>query len=120
MGFFEDTFIKAKDVFETVGEKGGELLSVQKLKIEAAKAESQLSKNYATLGRVVYSNLKSGCDAGDGCDALVQAIDDDFATLETVKRQIADQKGMVVCSDCGDSNPNDALYCAKCGARLRD
>lgn len=119
MGFFEDTFIKAKDVFETVGEKGGELISVQKLKIEAAKAESQISKNYATLGRVVYSNLKNGCAAGDGCDALVQAIDDDLAALETIQKKIADEKGLTFCPSCGDSNPNDAVYCSKCGAKLR-
>ncbi len=118
MGFIEDTFVKAKDVFTSVGEKGSELLSVQKLKIEAAKKESQLSKNYATLGRVVYSNLKNGCEAGDGCAALVQTIDDNLAALTAIRKQIADQKGMVLCPECGDSNPNDSVYCSKCGAKL--
>lgn len=120
MGFFEDTFVKAKDMFETVGDKGSEILSVQKLKIEAAKLNSQICKNFETLGRVVYCNIQNGCEADDGTEGLVDSIDTQESALEYINKKIADEKGLVVCEGCGANNPVDSLYCSKCGSALHE
>lgn len=118
MGFFEDSIVKAKDIINTAGEKGGEILSVQKLKIESAKIEAQIAKDFETLGRVVYSNVQSGVEPNDGISGIIETLTEKQAALASVNKKIADQKGFAICEACGKTNEIDAVFCSHCGASL--
>lgn len=50
MGFFEDSYVTAKEAFDAVGKKGSELLETQKLKINIAKLNSQITKDLRNTG----------------------------------------------------------------------
>ena len=118
MGILEETIVKAKDFAETVGEKGGELFNVQKMKIEAARINSQLSKEYEALGRVVYESIINKTDLADGTSTFVDEIAAKKSALADVNSKIAEQKGMAVCSECKTANAADAAFCSKCGKAI--
>lgn len=118
MGVFEDTIVKAKDVVDTAAKKSGDFISLQKLKIDAAKLNSLISKDYETLGRIVYSNMKSGAELDDGTDEIVASVKRHRAQLAELEKQISENKGTVLCADCGHANPSDCTFCGKCGTRL--
>lgn len=118
MGVFEDTIVKAKDVVDTAAKKSGDFISLQKLKIEASKLSSLISKDYETLGRVVFENLKSGVAAEDGTDETIAQLRRHRAQLCELEKQISENKGTVLCTECGYANPSDCTFCGKCGNRL--
>jgi len=118
MGILEETIVKAKDFAETVGEKGGEMFNIQKMKIEAAKINSQLSKEYEALGRFVYENIVNDTEPTEGTSDFVDEIAAKKSALSEVNAKIAYQKGMIVCAECHAANLADAVYCAKCGKHI--
>ena len=58
MGMFEDAVVKAKDVFDVASQKTCEVVSVQKMKICISRANAELKKEYAKLGKLCYESKK--------------------------------------------------------------
>lgn len=118
MGVLEDTVVKAKDVIDTVGKKSGDFISLQKLKIDVAKTNSLISKDFETLGRIVYTNMKNSAEPDDGTDEIVASIREHRKTLRELEKMISENKGTLLCAECGNTNPSEADFCSKCGSRL--
>ncbi len=118
MGLFENTIERARDVIDVAGKKGGEILNVQKLKLDAARLNSQISNDFESLGRLVYANLQDNIDPKEGINAIVDLITEKYAQLEVLDTKISESKGLKKCDYCGAENPIGSFYCAKCGNPL--
>lgn len=118
MGVIEETVVKARDVIDTVGKKSGDFISLQKLKIDSAKINSLISKDYETLGRIVYTNMKNEAELDDGIDEIVASIKNHKRELAELEKQISENKGTYLCSGCGYANASNADFCCKCGSKL--
>ena len=110
MGFFEEAIVKVKEVYDVAAKKTSEVVSVQKLKLKATQVNSQLSKDFETLGRLYYENVKES-DATPEYIELFDSIDSKFDELEQIENEI-------ICSNCGAKNVETAAFCNNCGAEL--
>lgn len=117
MGVLEDTVVKAKEVIDIAGKKADEVISMQKLKVSAARLHAQISKDYEALGRVVYHAKTSEADDA-GVAELLSALKEKHDQLNEIELKIAAAKGAVVCTSCRAVNSADAMYCSKCGHKL--
>lgn len=118
MSIFEDVLVNAKSAANVVGKKAGQLVDVSKLRISAADLNNELSKRFETLGRVVYNAQKNGTDASEAMQENMAAIEDLYEQLDAINQQLTALRNKSLCKQCGAENPQDALYCNYCGARL--
>lgn len=118
MGFFEEAVIKAKDLYDVAAKKTGEVVSVQKLKLKATQINSQLSKDFETLGRFYYETVKESGDEVTDFAEIIGAIDSKFDELDEIECQINEAKRTKTCSACGAKCAETASFCENCGQQL--
>ena len=116
MGKFEETVVKAKDIFDDSTKKIGEVWGVQKLKLKLASTNSELSKAYETLGRMVH---EAGADnVPEGAKETIEQIEALKAQIAELEEQIAVGQGKKLCKNCNTANPSTSDFCSKCGNKL--
>lgn len=71
MEFFENAVNKAKDVFDVVAAKTGEVVTTGKQKLDIATLENKLAKDFERLGRAYFETIKDNDE-----------IDDKFANIK--------------------------------------
>ncbi|MGN0173439.1 MAG: hypothetical protein ACI39F_03265 [Acutalibacteraceae bacterium] len=118
MGFFEDAVVKAKDAFDVAAKKTNEVVSLQKLKIKVSQVNSDLSKDFETLGRLYFESVKDSDEEVKDFKEIIESIEGRFTELEDLEAQIDAQKKNKVCKKCNFKNPEEAVFCAKCGEKL--
>ena len=118
MGVFEDVVSKAKTAADYATKKTGEIVEVTKLKINASEVEGKIKKELLELGKKVYSASKEETDCTEFVKEKADSIDKLHAELEEIHKNIAELRSEKICSACMTSNPQDAVYCQKCGAKL--
>ena len=118
VGLFEDVVINAKSAVSVVGKKAGEIVDISKLRITAADLNNEISKRFESLGRVIYDAKKTENDTSDLVTECISAIDDLYEQLDAVNEQIIALRKKTICRNCGAINPQDSVFCSKCGNRL--
>ncbi len=118
MGFFEEAVVKAKDLYDVAAKKTGEVVSVQKLKLKATQVNSQLSKDFETLGRLYYESAKESGEEVTDYAEIIGSIDAKFDELDSIECEINETKQTKVCSACGAKCADTASFCANCGQQL--
>ena len=118
MGLFEETAVKAKDAFDAVAKKTNEVIGIQKLKISAARVESQMSKDYEILGRMFFDEKADDEDLGEAYKTVIDGITESKEELAEINAQIDEQKRTRNCPNCGAKNPDTSKYCGECGEKL--
>lgn len=120
MTTFDDVVSKAKNVAETAGKKTSDFIEVTRLKIEAAEIEKDISSILEGLGRLIYDGRKQEQDVTSLVDDCIAKVDERNADLEKVRAKIDVYKNLIRCKNCGEMNSEDAVYCKKCGAKVRE
>ena len=120
MGLLEDVVVNAKSAVNVVGKTAGKIVDISKLRISAGELNSEISKRYESLGRMVYDAQKTDNDATDLIKECVSAIDDLYEQLDAVNEQISAMRNRTICKGCGAENPQSANYCSKCGKKLEE
>ena len=118
MGVFEEVVNKAKVAADYAGKKTGEIVEISKLRFTATDIQGKINKELQELGFVVYQADKDGVDYSAQLKEKSANIDELYDELNKVNEKIADLKRMKKCPACDFSNPEDANYCLKCGAKL--
>lgn len=118
MSFFDEVLSTAKKAVDTVGKGTGNVIDSGKLKVKANELKGEMKKSYEALGKLVYEAKM------DGSDVSAQ-IDDAVATITAIKEQIAEIEANLLklakkttCKNCGEVNPIEASFCAKCGTKI--
>lgn len=117
MGIFDEVVSNAKNVAASVGKKAGQIVDISKLKFSAAETESEISKKYQTLGKMVYNATKDKSLAPE-IDPIVDELDKLQAELADIEAQINAIRNKKVCPQCKKLNDIDAVFCNACGAVL--
>ncbi len=112
----EETVKKAKEVAAAAYKKTGEVINVQKQKLEVAALNSKLKTQYEKLGRLLFKEL-SGTENGDVANVAAQ-IRSIEAEIEERSAEIRNAKGKTICRSCNKEVPADAIFCAYCGSKL--
>lgn len=119
MTTFEEVVSKAKSVAEAAGKKTSDFIEVTKLKFEVAELEKEIASTFEGIGRLVYDAKKAGENADNLVDDCIMKLDELQSNVDELRKKIDEYRYTIRCKNCGISNPDDALYCKKCGQTLR-
>ena len=120
MDSFDKTVEKAKEIFNTACQKTGEVVNIQKLKIELATLQSKLNKAYALLGEIEYKKIKDTDLEDTAVKVAVAEIKGLLQEVENLRDEIDNLQGKRTCTNCGARVEKDASFCKICGANLND
>ena len=118
MEFFENAITKAKEVFDVACKKTGEVVTVQKQKIDIATIESKRNKDFLALGKIYFKNIKDTEIEDEEIVALVEAIKEKNAQIKQINEDIKETKNMKICPNCESFVKDEDLFCSVCGEKL--
>jgi RNA polymerase subunit RPABC4/transcription elongation factor Spt4 len=105
-----------KNVAKDVGKKSGKLVEGTKLTAKIASEESKMKKFFADLGEMVYNDYQAGESFSNKYDVLFSDINLVKKTIEDLRQEAADVKGVKTCSNCNAQIKQEARFCTNCGA----
>ena len=115
--FWEDLGKKFGETAETVTNKAGEVVEVQKLKNQIRALERGNESDFVDLGRMVYAQFKNGVDMSVEASGLCEAIQSREESIGEYEKQIIDVRGEFSCSSCGKTVAKGMFYCPYCGEK---
>jgi uncharacterized phage infection (PIP) family protein YhgE len=116
--FFEDLGKKIGETAETVTNKAGEAVEVQRLRNQIRALERGNESDYAELGRMIYEHYKDGEVVDAEAIGLCEAIQNRDESITKYVQQISEVKGDIKCDGCGKSVAKDMTYCPSCGTKV--
>ncbi len=118
MAIFEDVVAKTREYVDLACKKTGEFVDLQKLKVNASTVRNGINKDFESIGRMYYDGHRNGVDNSDAIKAVVADVDGKYNELAEIEDKIREAKGGNFCPDCGAQNPDDSVFCRKCGVKL--
>ena len=116
MAIWDDITKKAAEISEKAVKQAKDLSEVAKLKMQIAEAEGTAEDTYAQLGRLYAAAHADDCEEAFASE-MAAAVNAE-QTIKTLKGQLHDAKGVVVCEKCGAEVAKDAAFCSACGAEI--
>ena len=114
---FEKIVESISNTGKVVGEKAKLGTDIAKLNIKISTEERALTEIYQTVGETYYKNNKEN-PCCDEMKKLFESVDEKLASIEALKDQLHQMKGVIVCSNCGAEVDAENDYCGKCGTKL--
>lgn len=118
MSFFDDVLSTAKKAVDTVGKGAGNVIDSGKLKVNAQELKGEIKKSYEALGKLVYEAKADGSDVSTQIDEAVETITSLKEKAADIEAQLMKLAKKTTCKNCGEVNPIEASFCAKCGTRI--
>ncbi len=118
MEFFENAISKAKEVFDVACKKTGEVVTVQKQKIDIATIESKRNKDFLALGKLYFKNIKDTEIEDEEIASLVADIKKKSEQIKQINEEIKETKNMKLCPNCESFVNDEDLFCSVCGEKL--
>ncbi|MCI9439650.1 MAG: zinc ribbon domain-containing protein [Ruminococcus sp.] len=115
--FLEDLGKRLGETAETVTNKAGEAVEIQKLKNQIRSLERENDNDLAELGLAVYDQFKDGAELGEEAAGLCEAIQSREESIAEYLQKISDIKGDYECEECGKTLGKGMAYCPYCGAK---
>lgn len=116
MAIWDDITKKAAALSEKAVKQAKDLSEVAKLKLQIAEAERTVEDTYTQLGRLYAATHRS--DYEEGFASLMATVANAEQTIQTLRDQLHDAKGVAVCEKCGAEVAKDAAFCSACGAEI--
>lgn len=118
MGIFDNVYASVKTYADVAGKKVNKVIDVSKLRLTISQINSEISKRYGELGEYVYDSKKSGDLSEEEIALKIAEIDDLYAQISTIAKQIAEIENKAVCPECGRQIPIDSAFCSFCGSKI--
>ena len=118
MEFFENAVSKAKEVFDVACKKTGEVVSVQKQKIDIATIENKRNKDFLALGKLYFKNIKDTEIEDEEIASLVASIKEKNEQIKQINEEIKETKNMKICPNCETFVKDEDVFCSVCGEKL--
>lgn len=116
MAIWDDITKKAAALSEKAVKQAKDLSEVAKLKVQIVEAEKAANDAYAQLGRLYAAAHAGDCEEAFASE-LAAALNAE-QTIKTLKGQLHDAKGVIVCEKCGAEVAKDAAFCSACGTEV--
>ncbi len=102
----------------TVGKKTEEIVSVQKLKSQIRTLQRSNEREYMDIGKMIYEKFQSGGEISGEYAAICEEIQKREQEIEDAMKQIAEIKGIGVCSNCQTALDKGMAFCPTCGQKV--
>lgn len=109
----------ATSTYNTVADKSGKLIEETKLKLAISDKEADIEEIYKEMGKTVYDMYKSGEDVGKVFTKECKKVDKNNTEISDMNTKILYNKGIRVCSTCGEMIPVVSTFCQNCGEKQK-
>ena len=116
--FWEDLSKRIGETAESVSNKAGEAVEIQKLKSQIRALERGTEEDLIDLGRMVYEYFEAGNLVGSEAEGLCEAIRSRKQSIEDYEKRIIAVRGEFSCKNCGKTISNKMVYCPYCGEKM--
>jgi predicted RNase H-like nuclease (RuvC/YqgF family) len=114
MAFLDDLKKTVSDT--TQGAKN--LAETAKLNSRVNDLEKKNNAIFAEIGKKYYEKTKDKPD--EELASLYVNLEENSKTIDKLKTEIRELKGIVLCPNCGAESKNGEKFCIQCGARVRE
>lgn len=118
MAFFEKVGETISTKGKEAAQKAKEVTDLARLNTQVGQLEGKIKTYYQIIGEKVYQNEKDQDHCG--LEAEFDLINDAFAEIGKLKKQISDIKGTKECAECGREVANEYSFCPYCGAQFEE
>ncbi len=118
MSIFDNVLANVKSYADVAGKKVNKVVDVSKLRITISQLNSEIAKRYKDLGEYVYDSKKNGDLSEEEVALKIAEIDDLYAQISVIAKQVADIEKKTVCPECGRQIPVDSSFCSFCGSKI--
>ncbi|MDK2808519.1 MAG: hypothetical protein PWP24_1255 [Clostridiales bacterium] len=121
------------DIFSKMGEElsnmGSEFVKLTKDATDSAKQHAiivsengKISEQYRVIGEMIYRQYKEDGEMreilGEDFTEAFERIDFSMEKIAQAKEVIAQNKGGIVCPDCGNTVSKSSAFCNQCGRKM--
>ena len=118
--FFEDLGKRLGETAETVTNKAGEAMEIQKLKSQIRTLERGNDTDFIDLGHIIYQRFLGGEAVSEEAVGLCEAIQSRKESIAEYEQKISDVKGDFQCQECGKTVAKGMAYCPYCGTKAAE
>jgi RNA polymerase subunit RPABC4/transcription elongation factor Spt4 len=118
MSILDDVLANVKSYADVAGKKVNKVVDVSKLRITISQLNSEIAKRYRELGEYVYDSKKNGDLSEEEVTLKIAEIDDLYAQISVIAKQVADIENKAICPECGRQIPVDSAFCSFCGSKI--
>ena len=116
--FWEDLGKRIGETAETMTNKAGEAIEIQRLKGQVRSMARENAVDLMSLGRMIYDRFKDGEEVEEAAKGICEAIRTREENMNGYEKKIARIKGASECSNCGKMVAKDMLFCPYCGEKV--
>ena len=105
---------------ETAGRAATDMAQATKLNLQLFDLNIDCDLLYKEIGKIVY-HIHAGEEiAPEEMDARLDQLDETIARADALREHLAGIKSTGACPSCGKPCGRGDVFCASCGARLKD
>ena len=116
--FFEDLGKRIGETAETMTNKAGDAIEIQRLKSQIRNMARGNAVDLMELGKMIYDRYKAGEAVEEAAQGLCEAIQNRETSMEDYEKKISKIKGASECPNCGKLVAKDMAYCPYCGEKV--
>lgn len=116
MAFFDELGRRITDVGHSVAESTKGLSEGSRLNSAISTEQKDLTGFYAQLGKAYLAKYKDELDP-EFAD-IVDRINESLLKIDNYQQQIRDNRGVIICENCGAEVPSGNAFCSACGTRM--
>lgn len=111
---------KINNIAATASEKASGAIEVGKLNLKLATEEKKIEELTFQIGSTLLLSLDAGQEFEETIMALYEELKTSRAAVASLRAEIANLTGSVICSSCQEKNPVDSKFCRECGRSLQE
>ena len=120
MSVVDDILQKGAKVAGSTAKLAGDLMEKGKNKANQISLENDLAKAQRQLGAFVYTCKKNGVEDEEQLAKYCAKITEIEEQLNFYKSEGMSDEVTAICPECGAEVRDNALFCMRCGTKLRE
>ena len=118
MEIIDQAVSKAREAWDVVSKKTGEVVTAGKRKYDISALQVKLSKDFERLGKLYYDLIKEEGSDDEEVSAILEDIREKTEKIKELKAKLNAAKNKRICPNCGAAIEENSIYCNFCGAEL--
>lgn len=116
--FFEDLGKRIGETAETVANKAGEAVEIQRLRNQIRSLERENEKDLTEIGNIIYRLYRKNKKVEEDAAAYCEAIENREDSIREYQHKIVEVRGAVKCHACGRMAAKEMSFCPYCGEKI--
>lgn len=118
MDIIEKFISNVEKTTKAVVQKSNDMVEITRVKVALSSDEAKVEGLIREAGELVYGAYKNGTGDPEDVEQVCKQIEALEEEIAGKKNQLARLRNLKRCSECGNENDIDAIYCNQCGEKL--